>query len=210
MRRLSKREIGQTQLTLPELYELAEEALSDLPKPPCAARKCNGCCWSPPSITDTEFAHIQNNVRIQEIQPASEPWCRFYDEKSGACQIYSVRPLECRLVAVLDTYRFICCAPAAQPELMPPWAVLFRELLYRTLYLINGGGGETHINALFDRALKNESWRAPARPAAKRSARAWLARGLLDLSFWLVRAARWLGRSTLRRQNQPARAKIER
>ena len=194
MRRLSKSEISQTQLSLPELYELTEQALTDLPKPPCAARTCNGCCWSPPTITDAEFAYIQDHVRLQDIRPAAEPWCRFYDEKTGGCQIYSVRPLECRLVAVLDRYRFNCCAPAAQPELMPDWALLLRELLYRALYQLNGNVGETHISVLFDRALQSPGKSRPARDAAKNGVRSRVSGSLLQLSFWLVRVARRLGR----------------
>jgi hypothetical protein len=193
MRRFSKAELGRTSLSLPELYQLTEEALSDLPKPPCAARTCNGCCWSPPTITDTEFAYIQKNIQLEQIKPASEPWCRFYDEKTGGCQIYPIRPLECRLVAVLDTYRFLCCAPAAQPELMPPWATLLRELLYRTLYSINGGNSETHISVLFDQAFKKQSGRKPALPTPERPLESWLARTLLTFSFRVVRVARWVG-----------------
>jgi hypothetical protein len=194
MRRLSKSEIAQTQLSLPELYELTEQALSDLPKPPCAARTCNGCCWSPPTITDAEFEYIQDHVQLQDIRPAAEPWCRFYDETTGGCQIYSVRPLECRLVAVLDRYRFNCCAPAAQPELMPDWAVLLRELLYRALYQLNGNVGETHISTLFDRALQSSGTPRPARRAAKIAARSKVSRSLLQLSLLLVRIARRVGR----------------
>lgn len=191
MRRLTKKEILQTPLTLPELYQLTEEALADLPKPPCAARTCNGCCWSPPTITDVEFQHIQDNVRIAEIAPASEPWCRFYDEKTGACRIYAVRPLECRLVAVLDTHRFMYCAPAAHPEPMPPWATLLREMLYRVLHQIDGKGGEAHINTRFDRAVTELPGHS-VKPVSDTPLRSWLSRSLFSLSFRLVQIARRL------------------
>jgi hypothetical protein len=193
-RRLTKREMGQTQLTLPELYEMTDEALADLPKPPCAKRECNGCCWSPPTITDAEFVHIRDHINISEIKPATEPWCRFYEESTGGCRIYPVRPLECRLVAVLDTYRFGCCAPAAQPELMPKWAPLLREALYRMLYVINGGASEVHINVLFDQAYKESAGRSPTHPATQHPMQARITRALLTFSFWLVRIARRLER----------------
>jgi Putative zinc- or iron-chelating domain len=190
MRRLTKQQISQTQLSLPQLYDLTERALSGLPKPPCAARTCHGCCWSPPTITDAEFAHIQEHVQLHDIKPAAEPWCRFYDEKTGGCQIYSVRPLECRLVAVLDQYRFNCCAPAAQPELMPEWALPLRELLYRALYQLNEKPGETHISTLFDRAVRKMEPPTPARRIAQVSLRSKISRSLLRISFVLVRMAR--------------------
>jgi hypothetical protein len=192
MRRLTKKQIIQAPLTLPELYELTEEALADLPKPPCAARTCNGCCWSPPTITDIEFQHIQDNVRLTEIVPASEPWCRFYEEKTGACRIYAVRPLECRLVAVLDTHRFMYCAPAAQPEPMPPWATLLREMLYRVLHQIDGKGGEAHINTRFDLAVAELSGHSMKKPGSNAPLRSWLSRVLFGLSFRLVQIARRL------------------
>lgn len=191
MRRLSKREISQTPLTVPELYALTEEVLAELPKAPCAARNCNGCCWSPPSITDAEFAHIQNNIRIQDIKPASEPWCRFYEEATGRCKIYSVRPLECRLYAVLDSHQFMHCAPAAQPQPLPAWAPLLRELLYRTLNEIDLGGGEAHINARYDQAVKGSLGKAREVQSSHRL-RHWLRRVLLTFSFWLFRVARRL------------------
>jgi Putative zinc- or iron-chelating domain len=194
MRRLSKSEISHSRLTLSELYELTDEALADMPKPPCSARTCNGCCWSPPTITEAEFVHIQEHVNLENVAPASEPWCRFYEEATGACRIYPVRPLECRLVAVLDTYRFNCCAPAAQPEPMPPSAVLLRELLYRTLYQVNGGVEETHINVLFDQARKKEGKPAVSTRLVGNSLGSRLSRGLLWASFWLVRAARRLAK----------------
>ena len=192
MRRLTKKEIVQTPLTLPELYQLTEEALADLPKPPCAARTCNGCCWSPPTITDVEFQYIQENVRIEQIAPASEPWCRFYEEKTGACRIYPVRPLECRLVAVLDSHRFMYCAPAAQPEPMPPWATLLREMLYRALHQIDGQKGEGHINLRFDQAVRKLSGGAVVTPQSATPVRSWLSRVLLGFSFRLVQIARRL------------------
>jgi hypothetical protein len=133
-------------------------------------------------------------VQIEEIKPAGEPWCRFYEESTGGCRIYAVRPLECRLVAVLDTYRFNCCAPAAQPELMPQWAGLLRELLYRALYVVNGGVGETHINVLFDRARKNGGQAVSVGRVEAKPLRARLSSGLLTISFRLVRAARWLAK----------------
>lgn len=188
MRRLSKQEIARTPLTVPELYELTEEILADLPKAPCAARNCNGCCWSPPTITEVEFRHIQNNLRIEDIPPAPEPWCRFYEEATGHCRIYPVRPLECRLYAVLDDQQFKHCAPAAQPQPLPAWAPLLRELLYRSMNEINQGGGEGHINLYCERVLQGK---AP-QPKSPHRGREWLKRQLLTLSFRLVRVARKL------------------
>ena len=192
MRRLTKREITQQPMTLAELYQWTDEALADLPKPPCAARKCNGCCWSPPTITDSEFEYLQKNVQIANMTPAAEPWCRFYEESSGGCRVYSYRPLECRLVAVLDTQRFSCCAPAAQPEPMPAWAPLLRELLYRVLNQIDGRPGEVHINTRFDHALRKMAGAASAAPPSKNPVRTRFSHLLLGLSFQLVRIARKL------------------
>lgn len=87
-----------------------------------AKKGCNECCESTFSVSQSEFFMIHNSLKITDeiaIYKAKADEivnnkyempdkCIFVDDYTGACRIYELRPLVCRLYGVVKTDDNVC------------------------------------------------------------------------------------------------------
>lgn len=107
--------------TLLNYYHLLEEESKAVNNPLCK-KGCNKCCEGTFSISQSEFFMILHSLKItNEIQTyrvkaeeiLKEKYelperCIFVDDYTGACRIYEVRPLICRLYGVVNIDGYVC------------------------------------------------------------------------------------------------------
>lgn len=56
-------------------------------------------------FTATCLRRVGNRLSLRERKTATEHVCLFFDEQTGRCTIYAVRPVQCRLFPFWDYYK---------------------------------------------------------------------------------------------------------
>lgn len=107
--------------TLLHYYKELDDESKTVQNPLCK-KGCNECCESTFSVSQSEFFMILNSLKITDeiaIYKAKADEivnnkyempdkCIFVDDYTGACRIYEVRPLVCRLYGVVKTDDNVC------------------------------------------------------------------------------------------------------
>lgn len=107
--------------TLLHYYKELDDESKTVQNPLCK-KGCNECCESTFSVSQSELFMILNSLKITDeiaIYKAKADEivnnkyempdkCIFVDDYTGACRIYEVRPLVCRLYGVVKTDDNVC------------------------------------------------------------------------------------------------------
>lgn len=134
---------------LRELYRAADFIGGSCSQSQGCTRECRRqdrpeCCRER-NFTEAEFGYIAAAMPARDLYAKANRyvtsqhrhgWCPFLGD-DGRCEVWNVRPLECRVIGTLEARPDTC---AEEPQQLAKGSEEMREALYRLLAVIAGEG----------------------------------------------------------------------